>query len=82
MTKEARRAELEELSLVYLYEQLRPTGIDVTGLTKAELIDKVLELEGQVSEPDETEPPEGTGEGGEGSGEPEGTGEGSEEPEP
>lgn len=49
MTKKERKAELEELSLDYLYEQLRPTGIDCSRFTKAELIDKVLELEGQVS---------------------------------
>jgi len=62
MVNKARKAQLEELSLVYLYEQLRGTGIDVSRFTKAELIDMVLKSEGQVpAEPEpepEVEPPE------------------------
>lgn len=55
----ARRAELEELSLDYLYEQFREAGIDIdcSRFTKAELIDQLLEAEGHGSEP-EPEPAE------------------------
>lgn len=52
MVNKARKAELEALSLVYLYERLRGTGIDVSRFTKAELINMVLKLEEVPAEPD------------------------------
>jgi len=59
MVNKARKAELEALSLVYLYERLRGTGIDVSRFTKAELIDMVLKKEEVLAEPPEpVEPPE------------------------
>jgi len=73
MVNEARKAELEGLSPLYIEALCQGAGLDTSG-SKEELIDRLLEAEAGE---DTGEPGEGTGEGEEGS-EP-GEGEGSEE---
>jgi len=55
MVNKARKAELEVLGPLYLQAKCQEAGLDASG-SKAELIDRLLESEGQVS----TEPAEAT----------------------
>ena len=58
MVKNARKAELEGLSPLYLEAKCQEAGLDASG-SKAQMIGRLLKSEGQVSKPIEPiEPPE------------------------